>query len=90
MNVYETIVIFNASLNDEATEAVIAKVSELITGNGGTVLKTDVWGRRKMSYEINKQTRGNYVMLCTHTRAHPIPSASSRPFSRSTTRSSSS
>jgi small subunit ribosomal protein S6 len=62
VNVYETIVIFDASLGDEATEAAIAKVAELITSGGGEILKTDVWGRRRMAYEINKHTRGNFVL----------------------------
>jgi len=63
VNVYETIVIFNASLGDEASEAAIAKVAELITSGGGEILKTDIWGRRRMAYEINKHTRGNFVLF---------------------------
>lgn len=63
MNVYENIVILNASLNDEEMESAISKIKELIVNNGGEVLKIDVWGKRKLAYEINKHKKGLYVLL---------------------------
>lgn len=63
MNIYETIIIFDASLTDEATESSIQRVKDLITAEGGEVLKTDPWGRRRMTYEINKHQRGYYVLF---------------------------
>ncbi len=63
MNMYENMVILNAGISDEEADAAINKVRELITGLGGEVLKVDVWGRRKLSYEIKKQKKGLYVLL---------------------------
>ncbi|MBE0425290.1 MAG: 30S ribosomal protein S6 [Nitrospirae bacterium] len=63
MNVYENIVILNAELNDEEAEAAITKIKELIVSQGGEVLKVDVWGRRKLAYEIDKHKKGLYVLL---------------------------
>lgn len=63
MNMYETMVILNAAISDEEADAAINKIRELITGQGGEVLKVDVWGRRKLSYEIKKQKKGLYVLL---------------------------
>ena len=63
MNVYESIIILNATLNDEEAEAAISRIKELIVSQGGEVLKLDVWGRRKLAYEINKQKKGLYVLL---------------------------
>jgi small subunit ribosomal protein S6 len=63
MNIYENIVIFNAAVTDEEADAAIAKIKELIAGNGGEVLKVDVWGRKKLAYEIKKQKKGLYVLL---------------------------
>lgn len=63
MNVYECIVILDAELADEAIEASLNKIRDLIAAEGGEVLKTDPWGRRKMAYEINKRQRGYYVLL---------------------------
>lgn len=63
MNVYENIVILNAAINDEEMESALSKIKDLITSNGGEVLKIDVWGRRKLAYEINKHKKGLYVLL---------------------------
>ncbi|MGB9715196.1 MAG: 30S ribosomal protein S6 [Thermodesulfovibrionales bacterium] len=63
MNVYENIVILNASLSDEETEAAMTRIKEFITSQGGEILKISVWGKRKLAYEINKQKRGLYVLL---------------------------
>ncbi len=63
MNIYENMVILNAAISDEEADAAINKIRELITSQGGEVLNVDVWGRRKLSYEIKKQKKGLYVLL---------------------------
>jgi small subunit ribosomal protein S6 len=63
MNVYENIVILNASLNDEEADTALSKIRELIVGNGGEVLTVDIWGRKRLSYEIKKQKKGLYILL---------------------------
>lgn len=62
MNVYENIVIFNAALSEEALEAANKKVKDLIIAGGGEILKTDLWGRRKLGYEINKHKQGHFIL----------------------------
>lgn len=63
MNIYENIVILNASLSDEDIEAASGKIKDLITSSGGEILKIDVWGRKKLTYEIRKQKKGFYLLL---------------------------
>ena len=63
MNIYESIVILNAALSDEEAEAAITRVKDLIAAQGGEVLKIDIWGRRKLAYEIKKHKKGFYVLL---------------------------
>ena len=63
MNIYESIVILNAAVSDEEADAAVSKIKDLITGQGGEVLKVDVWGRKKLAYEIKKQKKGLYVLL---------------------------
>jgi len=63
MNIYENIVILNASLGDEEIETASGKIKDLITNSGGEILKTDMWGRRKLAYEIKKQKKGFYLFL---------------------------
>ena len=63
MNFYENIVIINASLPDEEIEAAITKIKEVVAAQGGQIVKTSIWGKRKLSYEIKKQKRGLYLFL---------------------------
>jgi len=63
MNIYENIVILNASLGDEEIETASGKIKDLITNSGGEILNADVWGRRKLAYEIKKQKKGFYLLL---------------------------
>ncbi len=63
VNVYENIAIFNPSLSDEEIEAATQRVKDLIASNHGEILKVDPWGRRKLAYELNKQTRGFFTLF---------------------------
>lgn len=63
MNVYENMIILNAAISDEEADAAVTRIKDLITGQGGEVLKVDVWGRRKLAYEIKKEKKGLYVLL---------------------------
>lgn len=63
MNIYENIVILNASLTDEDIETAAGKIKDLITTAGGEILKTDNWGRKKLAYEIKKQKKGLYILF---------------------------
>ena len=63
MNTYENIVIFNPSLSDEEIEAATTRIKDLIAADQGEILKVDPWGRRKLAYEINKQSRGFYTLF---------------------------
>ncbi len=60
---YETTFIVNASLDDSQVDAVIGRVQDLITKNGGGVTALNKWGRKRLSYTINKKTNGFYVNL---------------------------
>ena len=63
MNIYENMVILNAALSDEEADTAVTKIKDLVTGQGGEVLKVDVWGRKRLSYEIKKQKKGLYILF---------------------------
>ena len=63
MNKYEMAIIFNASLEDELLKGEIEKVHGIISRFEGTIDKIDDWGKRKLAYEINKQTEGFYSFI---------------------------
>ena len=55
--------ILDASLTDEAKEAIIKKFEDLVTTSGGTVEKTERWGNKKLQYPINYKSEGYYVLM---------------------------
>jgi len=58
---YELGRIINPQLVEEAIQAEQDLILEYITRFGGVIDKVDVWGRRKLAYEIQKLTEGHYV-----------------------------
>ncbi len=63
MNKYETIIIVDPKLDDEACNAVADKFANMITSANGTVEAVDAWGRRKLAYPIQKNLEGYYVKI---------------------------
>jgi len=63
MRQYELILIVQPDLDEEATTAVIDRVKDMITSNGGEILKTDLWGSRQLAYEIQDFRDGYYVYM---------------------------
>jgi small subunit ribosomal protein S6 len=63
MRKYELVCIVQPDLDETAFNGVLDKVKGWISDAGGSVDKTEVWGRRKMAYQINKQREGQYVLL---------------------------
>ena len=63
MKNYELLYIIDATLADEKKEALIEKVSALVTSNGGEVSDPEKWGVRKYAYPINFQNEGYYVLM---------------------------
>ena len=63
MHPYELLYIIKPDVTDEARAALVAKFGALITTPGGTIEKTDEWGKRRLSYTINYITEGYYVIV---------------------------
>ncbi len=59
---YETIMIIDATLDEEAVKGLQEKFTSLIATNG-TVESVDEWGKRRLAYEINDRTEGFYVLV---------------------------
>jgi len=63
MRRYETIVIAHPSLSPEERQPFFDKLTNLISGSQGLLIKVDDWGQKRLAYEIKKQTRGYYLLL---------------------------
>ena len=60
MRPYEMMVLVSAEIEDPKEE--LAKVEEVVRSLGGEVAKTDVWGKRRLAYPIDKKTEGVYAL----------------------------
>lgn len=60
---YELVVIADPTLDEEGVSTLNQRVAEMISAGNGTVTNTNVWGRRKLTYIIRKQTEGIYVQI---------------------------
>ena len=61
MHKYELGIILHPQLEEEGIKAESDVILELIARFGGVIDKVDVWGRRKLAYEIQKLTEGHYT-----------------------------
>ena len=64
MRHYEVMVILDGSLEERTVAPSLdTYLNNVIRTSGGSVEKIDVWGRRRLSYEINKRTEGIYAVI---------------------------
>ncbi len=63
MNTYESIFIVRPSLSDEEVAKLMDRIKDLIGKKGGSVLKAENWGKKKLAYEIRKEKRGTYLLF---------------------------
>ncbi len=63
MRAYEVMVILDPSLEERTVEPSLDKYLNVVRKDGGSVESVDVWGRRRLAYEINKQAEGIYAVV---------------------------
>lgn len=60
---YELMVILDPEVDERTVAPSLDKFLNVIRNDGGTIDKVDIWGRRKLAYEINKKTEGIYAVV---------------------------
>ncbi len=63
MKKYETIFVLNSEMNEEQVNLTIDKVKSIIEKSNGIIENVDIWGKKKLAYEINKKTEGYFVLI---------------------------
>ena len=63
MTPYEILLMLDPELPDERQSEIVQRTRELIEQGGGGWERHDVWGRRRLAYEIDKKTDGAYHLL---------------------------
>jgi small subunit ribosomal protein S6 len=59
---YEVLYILRADLDDEKVQDAVKRVNTVIERSGGTVDRINLWGKRKLAYEVKHQKEGSYVL----------------------------
>ena len=63
MRRYEVMVILDPELDERTVEPSIDQYLNIVRKEGGTVEKLDIWGRRKLAYDVKKKAEGIYAVI---------------------------
>jgi len=58
MRQYELMVILDPELDDRTVQPSLERFLKVVTTDGGSVDNVDIWGRRRLAYEIKKKSEG--------------------------------
>ena len=72
MKAYELLFFVAPSIDEETRLAVMKRIDTAITADNGTVDNVDNWGKRKLAYEINGLSDGDYTLIDFHTDPQSI------------------
>ena len=60
---YELMVILSPEIDERQVAPNLDKFLKVITNDGGSIDKVDIWGKRRLAYEIEKKTEGIYAVV---------------------------
>ena len=63
MRNYELMVILDPSIDERTVAPSMEKYLQQVTAAKGSVEKVDIWGKRRLAYDINKRSEGIYVVV---------------------------
>lgn len=63
MRHYEIMIILDPETDERTVASSLEKLLQVVPSNGGTVDKVDVWGKRRLAYDIKKKSEGFYVVV---------------------------
>ena len=66
MNHYETILIFQPELSDEALDQLIEAFQERLKTGGAEIAEIEHWGKRRLAYAVRRERYGHYVLIRYH------------------------
>ena len=72
MNYYETLYIVHPALESGRLKDIILSIQKMIESKDIKILNTDVWGKKKLAYLIDKQQYGSYVLVQLHSNGSNI------------------
>jgi small subunit ribosomal protein S6 len=70
---YEVLYIVRADIDDDKVQDAVKRVNTLIERSGGTPDSTNLWGKRKLAYDVKHQKEGSYVLQDFHLDPDRVP-----------------
>ncbi|MFC7619919.1 30S ribosomal protein S6 [Microlunatus sp. GCM10028923] len=63
MRKYEIMVILDPDTEERSVQPTLEQYLKIITNGGGSVENLDIWGRRRLAYDIRKKSEGIYAVI---------------------------
>ena len=63
MRDYEMMIIIDPTVDERNLGTFVDKLLQVVPNEGGSVEKVDIWGKRRLAYDINKRSEGIYVVV---------------------------
>jgi small subunit ribosomal protein S6 len=60
---YEALYIVKPDLGDDEIQTIAKETETLVTDNGGVIVRSEIWGKRKLAYKVKHCTEGVYILL---------------------------
>ena len=63
MRTYEALFIIQPELGEDESQTIVTEVETLITDDGGAIVRSEIWGKRRLAFEVKGHSEGNYVLI---------------------------
>ena len=63
MRDYEMMIIIDPTVDERNLGVFVDKLLQVVPNEGGSLEKVDIWGKRRLAYDINKRSEGIYVVV---------------------------
>lgn len=72
MKAYELLFFVDPAASEEMRAGAMKRIEVAITTNGGTIDSVEDWGKRKLAFEVDKLTEGDYTLINFHADSNDI------------------
>lgn len=63
MRTYEALYIAKPDLKDDEIQTIASETENLVTQAGGSIVRSEIWGKRRLAYEVDGHSEGAYVLM---------------------------
>jgi len=73
LRTYEALYIVKPDVADDDVQTIANEVESLATENGGATVRSEVWGKRRLAYDVKGYSEGVYILLRFTAEAEAMP-----------------